>query len=199
MDHQPLLISTLAVGLTAAFVGGLIARRLRLPAIVGYLLAGVAVGPFTPGLIADTAVATELAEIGIILLMFGVGIHFSIRDLLAVKSIAIPGAFGQIAVATALGVGVGHALGFGLGGALVLGLAISVASTVVLLRALMDRGELDSFQGRVAVVRRGQESGDHVGSRERLVTEQHHSSVDRGAEPRDLRETHRERRREDAT
>ncbi len=151
MEHEPLLISTIAVGLTAAFAGGLLARRLRLPPIVGYLLAGVAVGPFTPGLIADTEVASELAEIGVILLMFGVGIHFSIGDLLAVKSIAVPGAIGQIVVATAFGVGLGLALGWGLGGAVVLGLALSVASTVVLLRALTERNELDSMQGRIAV------------------------------------------------
>jgi monovalent cation:H+ antiporter-2, CPA2 family len=151
MDHEPVLISTIAIGLSAAFVGGLIARRLRLPVIVGYIVAGVAVGPFTPGLIADPEIATELAELGVILLMFGVGIHFSIRDLLAVRSIALPGAIGQITVATVLGVLLGLALGWGLGGGLVLGLALSVASTVVLLRALEDRGELDSVQGRIAV------------------------------------------------
>jgi CPA2 family monovalent cation:H+ antiporter-2 len=151
MDHEPLLISTIAVGLTAAFVGGLIARKLRVPPIVGYLLAGVAVGPFTPGLIADTDVAAELAEIGVVLLMFGVGIHFSIRDLLAVRSIAIPGAVGQIFVATMLGVATGVALGWGIGGGLVLGLALSVASTVVLLRNLTERRELDTNQGRIAV------------------------------------------------
>jgi CPA2 family monovalent cation:H+ antiporter-2 len=151
MDHEPVLITTIAIGLSAAFVGGLLARRLRLPAIVGYIAAGVAIGPFTPGFIADGAIATELAELGVILLMFGVGIHFSIRDLLAVKSIAVPGAVGQILVATLLGVGLGIALGWGVGGGLVLGLAVSVASTVVLLRALMDRGDLDTAQGRIAV------------------------------------------------
>jgi CPA2 family monovalent cation:H+ antiporter-2 len=151
MDHEPVLISTIAIGLSAAFIGGLIARRFGLPAIVGYIVAGIAVGPFTPGLIADQAIATELAEIGVILLMFGVGIHFSIRDLLAVRSIAVPGAVGQIAVATLLGVLLGLALGWDLGGGIVLGLAVSVASTVVLLRALGDRGELDTQQGRIAV------------------------------------------------
>ena len=151
MPHEPLLISTIAVGLTAAFVGALVARRLRLPPIVGYLLGGVAVGPFTPGFIADTDLAAELAEIGVILLMFGVGIHFSVRDLLAVRSIAVPGAIGQITVATALGAGLGLALGWGVGGGIVLGLALSVASTVVLLRALMERHELNSVQGRIAV------------------------------------------------
>ena len=103
MDHEPVLITTLAIGLTAAFIGAFVARRLRLPAIVGYIAAGVAVGPFTPGFVADPDIATELAELGVILLMFGVGIHFSIRDLLAVRAIAIPGAVGQIAVATGLG------------------------------------------------------------------------------------------------
>ncbi|MBA2757488.1 MAG: cation:proton antiporter, partial [Chloroflexi bacterium] len=151
MDHEPALISTIAIGLTAAFIGGLIARRLRLPVIVGYIVAGMAVGPFTPGLIADTAIATELAEVGVILLMFGVGIHFSIKDLLAVRAIAIPGAIVQITAATLLGIGLGVALGLGVGGGLVLGLAVSVASTVVLLRALTDRGELDTQQGRIAV------------------------------------------------
>ena len=98
MDHEPVLITTIAIGLTAAFIGAFIARRLHLPAIVGYIAAGVAIGPFTPGFVADQDIATELAELGVILLMFGVGIHFSIRDLLAVKSIAIPGAIGQILV-----------------------------------------------------------------------------------------------------
>jgi monovalent cation:H+ antiporter-2, CPA2 family len=151
MDHEPVLISTIAIGLLAAFIGGLIAHRLGLPAIVGYIAAGVAVGPFTPGFEADTQVAQELAEIGVILLMFGVGIHFSIRDLLAVKGIAIPGAVGQTLIATLLGVGLGTALGWGIGGGVVLGLAISVASTVVLLRALEDRGELDTPQARIAI------------------------------------------------
>ncbi|MEX1171884.1 MAG: YbaL family putative K(+) efflux transporter [Chloroflexota bacterium] len=151
MDHEPVLITTIAIGLSAAFIGGFLARRLRLPAIVGYITAGIAVGPFTPGFVADGDLARELAEIGVILLMFGVGIHFSIRDLLAVRQIAIPGAIGQITVATLLGVALGWALGWGIGGGLVLGLAVSVASTVVLLRALMDRHELDTQQGRIAV------------------------------------------------
>jgi len=151
VEHQAALIETIAIGLGAAFVGGLVARWLRLPPIVGYLLAGIAVGPFTPGLVADQDTATELAELGVILLMFGVGIHFSIRDLLSVQSIAIPGAIGQSIVATLLGIGLGVALGWGVVGGLVLGLSISVASTVVLLRALMERGELDTQQGRIAV------------------------------------------------
>jgi len=151
MDHEPVLISTIAIGLVAAFVGGLIAQRLRLPTIVGYIAAGVALGPFTPGIIADTQIASELAEIGVILLMFGVGIEFSIKDLLAVRRIAIPGAVGQFVIATILGVGLGVALGWGIGAGLILGLAASVASTVVLLRTLDDRGELDAPQGRIAV------------------------------------------------
>jgi CPA2 family monovalent cation:H+ antiporter-2 len=151
MDHEPVLISTIAIGLTAAFIGGLAARRLGLPPIVGYILAGVAIGPFTPGLVADPAIATELAELGVILLMFGVGIHFSIHDLMAVRSIAIPGALIQTAVGVALGVALGSALGWGLGGGLVLGLAVSIASTVVVLRTLGDRQEQDTIQGQIAV------------------------------------------------
>ena len=151
MDHEPVLISTIAIGLTAAFIGGFIARRIGLPAIVGYIVAGVAIGPFTPGLVADPSIAVELAEIGVILLMFGVGIHFSFRDLAAVRSIAIPGAAIQIGVMTTLGTALGLALGYGIGGGLELGLAISVASTVVLLRTLEDRDELDTEQGRIAV------------------------------------------------
>jgi CPA2 family monovalent cation:H+ antiporter-2 len=151
MDHEPVLISTIAIGLSAAFIGGLIARRLGLPAIVGYILAGVAIGPFTPGLIADTSVATELAEIGVILLMFGVGIHFSVRDLLAVRSIAVPGAIVQTIVAGLLGIGLGVTLGWPPAQGLVLGLALSIASTVVLLRTLTDRNELDTDQGQISV------------------------------------------------
>jgi CPA2 family monovalent cation:H+ antiporter-2 len=132
-------------------VGGFIATRLRLPAIVGYLLAGVAIGPFTPGFVADTHLAPQLAEIGVILLMFGVGIHFSLRDLLAVRGVAIPGAIGQSLIATALALGVAVWWGWGVGAGLVLGLAISVASTVVLLRALLDWNLMESIAGRVAV------------------------------------------------
>ena len=151
MDHEPVFISTIAIGLTAALIGGLIARHIRLPAIVGYIVAGVAIGPFTPGLIADTDIALELAELGVILLMFGVGIHFSIRDLLAVRSIAVPGAIIQTIVSCLFGVWLGSALGWGVGGGLVLGLALSIASTVVLLRAMTDRQELDTPEGRIAV------------------------------------------------
>ena len=151
MDHEPVLISTIAVGLMAAFVGGFIAKRMGLPTIVGYIVAGVVLGPFTPGFIADVDLALELADIGIILLMFGVGIHFSLRDLAAVRAIAIPGALIQIVIATILGLMLGVALGWGIGGGLVLGLAMSIASTVVLLRAITDRGELDTSQGRIAI------------------------------------------------
>ena len=151
MPHDTELIGTVAFGLTAAFFGGLIALRLRLPPIVGYLLAGVAVGPFTPGFVADTHLAPQLAEIGVILLMFGVGLHFSLNDLLAVKNVAVPGAVGQIAVATLLGIGVAAWWDWSFGEGLVFGLALSVASTVVLLRALSERGDLTSPHGRVAV------------------------------------------------
>lgn len=151
MEQGGELITTIALGLSAAFIGGFVARRLRLPPIVGYLLAGVALGPFTPGLFADQQLATELAEIGVILLMFGVGIHFSFRDLLAVRGVAIPGAIVQITAATLLGIGLAVALGWGVSAGVVLGLSLSVASTVVLLRALMQRNALDSVHGRAAV------------------------------------------------
>jgi CPA2 family monovalent cation:H+ antiporter-2 len=149
--HEPVLISTLAVGLTLAFLLGLVARRIGLPTIVGYLAAGVVIGPFTPGFVADQAVAAELAEIGVILLMFGVGIHFSIQDLLAVRSISIPGAIVQMVVSAILGTAIGLALGWDTPGAVALGIALSIASTVVLTRALTERGELDTLTGHVAV------------------------------------------------
>ncbi len=151
MEHGGALITTIALGLSAAFIAGLIARRLKLPSIVGYLVAGVALGPFTPGLVADQEIASELAEIGVILLMFGVGIHFSLRDLLAVRGIAIPGAIVQSTIATLLGIGLGNLLGWDLVSGLVLGLSLSVASTVVLLRALIQRNALDTIHGRAAV------------------------------------------------
>lgn len=151
MHHNTDLIATIAMGLVAAFAGGFIANRLRLPLIVGYLLAGVAVGPFTPGFVADTSLASQLAEIGVILLMFGVGIHFSISDLLAVRQLALPGAIVQVIVATLLGVGLTALWGWNLGQGIVFGLALSVASTVVLLRGLTSRHALESPAGRVAV------------------------------------------------
>ena len=151
MPHHIPLISTLAVGLAFAFIAGLIATRLKLPALVGYLIAGIAVGPFTPGFIADEQLAPQLAEIGVILLMFGVGMHFSLRDLMAVRKIAIPGAIGQMLVATLLGVGLAVLWGWSLISGLVFGLALSVASTVVLLRALEARGIVNTATGRIAV------------------------------------------------
>ena len=151
MHGDTQLIATIAISLAAAVAGGLIAARLGLPALVGYLLAGVAVGPFTPGFVADAELATQLAEIGVILLMFGVGIHFSLDDLLSVRRIALPGAAVQITVATLLGAGTAHLWGWPWGDGIVFGLCLSVASTVVLLRALEDRGLLDSSDGRIAV------------------------------------------------
>jgi CPA2 family monovalent cation:H+ antiporter-2 len=145
------LLISLAVALVAAFVGGSVASSLGIPPIVGYLLAGVAIGPFTPGGSADVEIAQELAEIGVILLLFGVGIHFSLRDLLSVRSVALPGAVGQIAVAVLLGSALALSWGWDVGEAVVLGLCISVASTVVLLRGLEDLGTLTSIHGRVAV------------------------------------------------
>ena len=151
MPHHNALISTIAVGLVYALAGGLLAARLRLPPLVGYLVAGIAVGPFTPGFVADVTLAPQLAEIGVILLMFGVGMHFSLGDLLAVRNIALPGALLQIAAATALGAALAHFWGWGFGPGLVFGLALSVASTVVLLRSLESHGSLQSENGRIAV------------------------------------------------
>jgi monovalent cation:H+ antiporter-2, CPA2 family len=151
MPHETALIATIAAGLGLAFVFGLVAARLGLPPLVGYLLAGIAVGPFTPGFVADAGLAGQLAEIGVILLMFGVGIHFSVGDLLAVRHIALPGAAVQIGVATILGAGMTQLWGWSWGSGIVFGLCLSVASTVVLLRALEDRGLLDSVDGRIAV------------------------------------------------
>ena len=151
MPHDTPLIATIAIGLALAFVLGLLAQRLRLPPIVGYLVAGIVVGPFTPGFVADQKLAVELAEIGVILLMFGVGLHFSLKDLLSVRAIAIPGAIGQIAVATLLGMGLAWLLGWNLGAGLIFGLALSVASTVVLLRALQERRQVETEKGKIAV------------------------------------------------
>src|SRR6516164_6678247 len=151
MHNEIALISTIAVGLIYGLVGGYIATRLHLPPLVGYLLAGIAEGPFTPGFVADAKLAPQLAEIGVILLMFGVGMHFSIRDLLAVRKIAVPGALVQIASAVALTCAVASLWGASLGSSLVLGLALSVASTVVLLRALDVQGILKSASGQIAI------------------------------------------------
>lgn len=151
MPHETPLIATIAVGLVVAFAFGLLAQRLRLPPIAGYLLAGVFIGPFTPGLVADPKLAVELSEIGVILLMFGVGLHFSLKDLLSVGTIAIPGAICQIAAATLLGAGLAWALGWSWGAGLIFGLSLSVASTVVLVRALQDRRQVETESGRIAV------------------------------------------------
>jgi CPA2 family monovalent cation:H+ antiporter-2 len=151
MQHEAGLIATIAFALGFAVVGGFVAVRLGLPPLVGYLLAGIAVGPFTPGFVADPALARQLAELGVILLMFGVGIHFSLRDLLAVRRIAVPGAMVQIATTTALALGASVLLGFDVMSGLIIGLAVSVASTVVLIRSLLERGLIDSIHGRVAV------------------------------------------------
>ncbi|MCC7434301.1 MAG: cation:proton antiporter [Methanoregulaceae archaeon] len=149
--HQTHLIAIISAGLGLAFIFGLIANRLRLPLLVGYLAAGLVVGPFTPGFVADQGLATQLSEIGVSLLMFGVGLHFSIRDLLSVKNIAIPGALAQIGMATLLGLLVTRLWGWSLTAGIVFGLCLSVASTVVLLRALADRGEIETINGRIAV------------------------------------------------
>jgi monovalent cation:H+ antiporter-2, CPA2 family len=151
VHHEIGLISTIAIGLVYALIGGYIAKRVGLPPLVGYLLAGVVVGPFTPGFVADAKLAPQLAEIGVILLMFGVGMHFSIRDLMAVRNVAVPGALIQLAFAVALTCGVTRLWGWDFGPALVLGLALSVASTVVLLRALEMQGALESPSGRIAI------------------------------------------------
>ena len=150
-EHQTPLIATIAAGLMLAYIFGLIAQRLRIQPLVGYLLAGVMVGPYTPGFTADPALAAELAEIGVILLMFGVGLHFSLKDLLSVARIAVPGAVGQIAVATLMGAGLSWALGWSMQAGFVFGLSLSVASTVVLIRALQDRHILDTSRGRIAI------------------------------------------------
>ncbi len=151
MTHSTPLITTLVDALVLAFVFGTIAHRLRISPIVGYLLAGVAVGPFTPGLAADLNLAGELAEIGVILLMFGVGLHFSVKELLSVRSIAVPGAIVQIAVATLLGTGLSWFMGWSISAGIVFGLSLSVASTVVLLRALQERRLVQTERGRIAV------------------------------------------------
>jgi monovalent cation:H+ antiporter-2, CPA2 family len=151
VHHEIGLISTIAVGLVYALIGGYIASRLRLPPLVGYLLAGIVVGPFTPGFVADAKLAPQLAEIGVILLMFGVGLHFSFGDLLAVRRVAVPGALVQVVATVALSFGVTRLWGWSIGAGVVLGLALSVASTVVLLRGLETQGLLNSLSGRISV------------------------------------------------
>jgi CPA2 family monovalent cation:H+ antiporter-2 len=151
MPHHTPLIAAIATGFVLAFIFGALANRLRLSPLVGYLLAGVMVGPFTPGFVADKDLSHELSEIGVILLMFGVGLHFSLKDLMSVKNIAIPGALVQILAATLLGMGMTWWLGWHWGAGLIFGLALSVASTVVLLRALEERQLIDSRRGKIAV------------------------------------------------
>lgn len=151
MEHDIGLISMIAAGLGLALILGFLAVRLKLPALVGYLVAGILIGPATPGFDADVALAQQLAEIGVMLLMFGVGLHFSLGDLLQVRRIALPGALVQITVATLLGWGVAELWGWTVGEGLVFGLALSCASTVVLLRALEARGVLDTHNGHIAV------------------------------------------------
>jgi CPA2 family monovalent cation:H+ antiporter-2 len=151
MPHNISLITTIAAGFGLALIFGFIAARLRLPALVGYLVAGILLGPATPGFVADMGIASQLAEIGVMLLMFGVGLHFSLDDLLAVRKIALPGAVVQMVVATAMGAGAATLWGWDLGAALVFGLSLSVASTVVLLKALEGRGAIDTVNGRIAI------------------------------------------------
>ena len=151
MPHDVSLITTIAAALGLSLVLGFLVTKLKLPALVGYMLAGIVIGPATPGFVADLEIASQLAEIGVMLLMFGVGLHFSWADLLAVRRIALPGAVVQMAVATALGAGVGIYWGWSFGGALVFGLSLSVASTVVLLKALESRGVLQTVNGQIAV------------------------------------------------
>jgi CPA2 family monovalent cation:H+ antiporter-2 len=151
MPHDTPLIATIVAGLGLAFIFGAIAHRLKAPPLIGYLLAGVLAGPHTPGFVADQQLAPELAEIGVILLMFGVGLHFSLKDLLSVRAIAVPGAIVQIAWATLLGLGLALLMGWSVPAGLVFGLALSVASTVVLLKALQERRLVETERGRIAV------------------------------------------------
>ncbi|MEO8531012.1 MAG: cation:proton antiporter [Deltaproteobacteria bacterium] len=151
MAHDTPLITTIIIALSLAFIMGLAAHRFKLPTIAGYLVAGVLIGPFTPGYVADVGLAGQLAELGVILLMFGVGLHFSVEDLLKVKNIAVPGALGQITVATLCGMAAGWAFGWSIGAGFLFGLSLSVASTVVLLRAMQEHDLMDSNRGRIAV------------------------------------------------
>ena len=152
MPHDVDLIILLAVGFGLALIFGYIAARLRLPPLIGYLIAGIIISPNTPGVVADLALANQLAELGVMFLMFGVGMHFSLKDLLQVKRIALPGAILQITVATLLGMAVSFYWGWSFGAALVFGLSLSCASTVVLLKALGDQGLLDSVNGTSGTV-----------------------------------------------
>jgi CPA2 family monovalent cation:H+ antiporter-2 len=149
--HEITLLVNIAVALLVAFIGGLLARRIGLPTIVGYMLAGIAIGPFTPGFVGDTETISQLAELGVIFLMFGVGLHFSLHDLWKVRAIAVPGALGRMVITTLLGFGLSRLLGWSIPAGIVIGLSISIASTVVLLRTLMDNGLLNTQQGQAAV------------------------------------------------
>lgn len=149
--HEVTLLINIAVALVVAFLGGLIARRIGLPTIVGYMLAGIAIGPFTPGFVGDTETIAQLAELGVIFLMFGVGLHFSISDLLKVRSIALPGALSRMALSTLLGFGLSQLWGWNVASGVVIGLAVSIASTVVLLRGLADNGLLNTPAGQAAI------------------------------------------------
>lgn len=151
MEHNLSLITTIAAGFSVALILGFIAERVKLPALVGYLVAGILIGPATPGFVADVHIASQLSEIGVMLLMFGVGLHFSINDLLAVKHIAVPGAVVQMGGATALGMSMAWWFGWSWGSGLIFGLSLSCASTVVLLKALEARGVLQSMNGRIAM------------------------------------------------
>ena len=151
MPHAPPLVATIALGLVLAFSLGVVAHRLKLPPLVGYLVAGIVIGPFTPGFVADQNIANQLAEVGVILLMFGVGLHFSPKDLLSVRAIAIPGAAAQALIAIPLGIGVGWLLGWSLGAGIIFGIALAVASTVVVLRVLQERRLLETERGRITV------------------------------------------------
>lgn len=151
MEHNLSLITTIAAGFGLALILGFIAAKLRLPALVGYLLAGICIGPSTPGFVADIEIASQLSEIGVMLLMFGVGLHFSLQDLMSVKKIAVPGAVVQMSVATILGMLMAMSWGWSIGAGLIFGLSLSCASTVVLLKALESRGILESMNGRIAV------------------------------------------------
>src|ERR1700720_4011492 len=151
MHHTPSLIATIVAGIGLAFIFGTIANRLRVSPLVGYLLAGVVVGPFTPGFIADQVLAPQLAEIGVILLMFGVGLHFSLKDLMSIRAIVIPGALAQVTASTLLGMALAWVFGWSGTGAFAFGVALSVASTVVLMRTLQDRRLVETERGHVVV------------------------------------------------
>src|SRR5712691_13324169 len=151
MEHEFPILINITVALLAAFIGGLLARRLKLPSMVGYMLAGVAIGPFTPGFIGDLFTIQQLAELGVIFLLFDVGLHFSLRDLWAVRDTVISGALIQIAVITGLGLLLAHLWGWSLAAGILLGLALTIASTVVMIRNLMDQGLLNTSHGQVAI------------------------------------------------